>query len=287
MESAGGGRNLWFSGIKEMSRIHPTAVIESSAKIGSDVVIGPNCFIDEETVIGDGCIFDANVVIGKNVKIGEKNIFYPNCVIGRNPQMLGATPDTKFGSLEIGNGNIIREFVTIHPSIYRDSLTRVGNNNLIMIGVHIGHDCIVEDKIVLSNNTQISGHCKIETGVWLSGTVLIHQFVTIGKWCYAAALAGLNHDVPPFVIVSGHYPPEIRGINKRGLMRAGLNEQQQDAIADAFKSLFREKTPLLQNATALIEKPDIDENVRAMCQTIINSSKQRFGRFLEASRRKE
>lgn len=270
-----------------MSKIHPTAVIESSAQIGSDVVIGPNCFIDERAVIGSGCIFDANAVIGKDVKVGEKNIFYPNCVIGRNPQMLGAKPDTKFGKIEIGNENIIREFVTIHPSIYHDSITKIGNNNLIMVGVHIGHDCIIEDKVVLSNNTQVSGHCKIETGAWLSGTVQIHQFTTIGKWSYAAGFAGLNHDVPPFVIVSGHYPPEIRGINQRGLVRAGLNENQQEAIDDAYRLLFRAKTPLLQNATALIEKPGIDENVRAMCQAIINSSKQRFGRFLEASRRKE
>jgi len=287
LESAAGGRNLWFSGIKVMSRIHPTAVIESSAKIGNDVVIGPNCFIDEDAQIGDGCILDANVVIGKGVNAGKKNIFYPNCVIGRNPQMLGARPDTKCGGLEIGNNNMIREFVTIHPSIYHDSATKVGNNNLIMVSAHIAHDCIVEDKVVLSNNTQISGHCKIETGAWLSGTVQIHQFTTVGKWCYAAAFSGLNHDVPPFVIVSGHYPPEIRSINKRGLIRAGLNEQQQDAIVDAFKSLFRAKNPLLQSAKTLIEKPDIDENVRAMCQAIINSSKQRFGRYLESLRREE
>ncbi|MDD5133919.1 MAG: acyl-ACP--UDP-N-acetylglucosamine O-acyltransferase [Phycisphaerae bacterium] len=270
-----------------MSKIHPTAVIESSAQIGSDVVIGPNCFIDERAQIGSGCVFDANVVIGKDVKVGEKNIFYPNCVIGRNPQMLGAKPDTKFGKIEIGNENIIREFVTIHPSIYHDSITKIGSGNLIMIGVHIGHDCIIEDKVVLSNNTQVSGHCKIETGAWLSGTVQIHQFTTIGKWAYAAAFAGLNHDVPPFVIVSGHYPPEIRGINKRGLMRAGLTEEQQKEIDEVYRLLFRSKTPLLQNATTLIASDSLDENAGAMCQAIINSSKHRFGRFLEASRRKE
>ena len=270
-----------------MSKIHSTAVVESSAKIGNDVVIGPNCFIDEDAQIGDGCILDANVVIGKGVKVGTMNVFYPNCVIGRNPQMLGARPDTKYGGLEIGNNNMIREFVTIHPSIYHDTSTTVGNNNLIMVSAHIGHDCIVEDKVVLSNNTQISGHCKIETGAWLSGTVQIHQFTTVGKWSYAAAFSGLNHDVPPFVIVSGHYPPEVRGINERGLNRAGLNEQQQTAIMKAYKTLFRTKTPLLKNVQALIEEPGIDENVRAMCQAILNSTKQRFGRFLEASRRKE
>jgi UDP-N-acetylglucosamine acyltransferase len=269
-----------------MSKIHPTAVIESSARLGKDVSVGPHCFIDEGTEIGDGCILDAHVVIGKNIKIGKKNIFYPGCVIGRNPQMLGATPDSRFGALEIGDENLIREYVTIHPSIFTDAATKVGNNNLIMVGSHIGHDCVVEDKTVISNNTQISGHCKLETGVWLSGTVQIHQFVTVGKWAYAAALSGLNHDVPPFVTVSGHYPPEVRLINERGMMRAGLNEQQQKAVLDAFKFLYKSKTPLLENAKALAAKGGLDENVQAMVDSLLRSSEHRFGRYLESLRRK-
>lgn len=270
-----------------MTKIHPTAVIESSAQIGNDVVIGPNCYVDAGAQLGAGSILDANVVIGKNVKIGEKNVFYPGCVIGRNPQMLGATPDTVVGSLEIGNNNMIREFVTIHPSIYADSKTSIGSDNLIMVGVHLGHDCILEDKAVLSNATQISGHCKIETGVWLSGSVLIQQFTTIGKWAYAAAIAGINHDIPPFVIVSGHYPPEVRLINKRGLTRAGLNETQQKAVTDAFKFLYKnKKAPLLENAKTLAAQPDIDENAKAMADAIIRSSQHRYGRYLESLRRK-
>jgi len=270
-----------------MDKIHPTAVIDSSARLGKDVVVGPNCFIDADVEIGAGCILDVNVVIGKNVKIGRNNIFYPGAVIGRNPQMLGVRPDSRFGSLEIGNDNLIREFVTIHPSIYPDGTTKIGDNNMIMIGVHVGHDCTIEDKTVISNNTQISGHCKIETGAWLSGVVLMHQFVTVGKWSYAAGFAGLNHDVPPFVIVSGHYPPQVRAVNKRGLVRAGFSDQQQQAVIEAFKSLFRKKTPLLENAKALAAQDGLDENVKAMVDSIINSSKHRFGRYLELLRRKD
>jgi UDP-N-acetylglucosamine acyltransferase len=269
-----------------MTKIHPTAVIESSAKIGNDVVIGPNCYVDSGAQIGDGCVLDVNVVIGKNVKIGKKNVFYPNTVIGRNPQMLGATPDTICGTLEIGNNNMIREFVTIHPSIYSDSKTSVGSDNLIMVGAHIGHDCIVEDKTVLSNMTQISGHCKIETGAWLSGSVLIHQFTTVGKWSYATAMAGLNHDIPPFVTVSGHYPPEVRLINERGMVRAGLNEDQQHAVLDAFKFLYKNDKPLLANVKELAAQTDLDENVRAIVDSLIRSGQHRFGRYLESLRRK-
>lgn len=270
-----------------MNKIHPTAVIDPDARLGEDVVIGPNCCVEAGVEIGDGTVLDANVVIAKNIKIGKKNIFYPNCVIGKNPQMLGATPDSLFGSLIIGNENLVREFVTIHPSIYPDGTTRIGNNNLIMVGVHIGHDCVVEDKTVISNATQISGHCKIETGVWFSGSVLIQQFTTVGKWSYAAAMAGINHDVPPFLTVSGHYPPEVRLVNERGMIRAGLNEKQQQAVLDAFKFLYKSETPLLENAKELAAKGGLDENVQAMVDSIINSSKHRFGRYLETLRRKE
>jgi len=136
----------------------------------------------------------------------------------------------------------------------------------------------------MSNYVQISGHCKIETGVWLSGVVLLHQFVTIGKWCYAAGLAGINHDVPPFLIISGHYPPRIRGVNKRGLIRAGLSEQQQEKIFEAYDKLYRRGGALLENAKVLAQEDGLDENVRAMIDTITKSSEQRFGRYLEKFR---
>jgi UDP-N-acetylglucosamine acyltransferase len=268
-----------------MKQIHPTAVIEDGAQLQDGVVVGPNCFIGAGTTIGEGTVLEANVVIEKNVRIGKRNHFFPSCVIGGQPQILNLSPDAKLGGLTIGDNNIIREQVTIHPSIHHDSFTKIGNNNLLMIGVHVGHDCIIEDKTVLSNFTQISGHCKIETGVWLSGVVLLHQFVTIGKWCYAAGMAGINRDVPPFLIVSGHYPPVIRGVNKRGLARAGLSEKQQKGIYDAYKRLYRDdKMPLLQKAKQMAEETGLDENVRDMLDAIIKSSEHRFGRYLETFR---
>jgi len=268
-----------------MKQIHSTAVIEEGAIIHQGVVIGPHCFVDTGAVIGEGTILQANVVIGKNVRIGKRNQLFPNCVIGGQPQILNLGPDAKIGGLVIGDDNTIREQVTIHPSMHHDAITKIGNSNLIMVGVHIGHDCVIEDKIVLSNFTQISGHCKIETGVWLSGVVLIHQFTTVGRWCYAAAIAGINKDIPPFLIVSGHYPPEVRGVNKRGLKRAGLNEKQQKAIQDAYKHLYRDdKKPLLHKAKEMAEEAGLDENVRDMVDAILKSSEHRYGRYLEKFR---
>ena len=267
-----------------MTHIHPSADVHSNVRLADDVTIGPNCVIKSGVSIGSGTTLDANVVIGEDVEIGQKNSFFSNCSIGGQPQVLGLDADSKIGRLVIGDNNTFREQVTIHPSIYAGEFTKIGNQNLLMIGVHIGHDCILEDKIVMSNYVQISGHCKIETGVWLSGMVLLHQFVTVGRWCYASGLAGVNHDVPPFLIISGHYPSKVRGINKRGVKRAGLTENQQKKIFDAYKRLYRQPGALLENAKALAAEDGLDENVRAMVDTIIKSSKQRFGRYLEIFR---
>jgi UDP-N-acetylglucosamine acyltransferase len=265
-------------------KIHPTAVIASSAQIGSNVTVGPYTVVDEGAVIGDNTILDAHVVIGKNTKMGENNRIFAGAVIGRPPQILGFDDDTKIGGLQIGNNNIIREYATIHPSMFADENTIVGNSNLLMINVHLGHDCVLEDNIVISNATQLSGHCKLETGVWLSGNVLVHQFVTFGKWCYAAGLAGVNHDVPPYVIVSGHYPMEIRAINKRGLARAGLTSEQQKAVFRAFKYIWRNNGPVLERAKELAAKDDLEAPVQEMVDALIRGGKQRFGRHLELFR---
>ncbi|MHC4394707.1 MAG: acyl-ACP--UDP-N-acetylglucosamine O-acyltransferase [Planctomycetota bacterium] len=264
-----------------MTQIHPSAVVGKEVQLADSVVIGPNCVIDSGVSIGANTVVEANVVIGKDVRIGENNHFFTNCSIGGQPQVLGLKADAKVGGLIIGDDNIIREQVSIHPSIYAGEFTKVGNANLLMIGVHIGHDCILEDKIVMSNYTQLSGHCRIETGVWLSGMVLLHQFVTIGKWCYAGGIAGINHDIPPFLIISGHYPSRVRGVNKRGLERAGLSEEQQEQIFGAYKRLYRQGGTLLENAKALAAEDGLDENVQAMADMIIKSSEHRFGRYLE------
>jgi UDP-N-acetylglucosamine acyltransferase len=268
-----------------MSKIHPSAVIDAKAELGVDVVVGPNCVVDEGTVIGDGTILDANVTIGKDVVIGKGNSFFANSVIGRPPQLLGLNSDTKFGKLVIGDNNTIREMVTIHPSMYPDRKTEIGNGNLLMIGMHIGHDCVLENNIVMSNFTQLSGHCKVEEGVWFAGVVLVHQFVTIGKWSYAAGLSGINHDVPPFVMISGHYPSDVRSINKRGLDRAGYDAQSQKDILRAFKRIYKSDEGVFSDRVdGLAAEEGLDVNVRYMVDSIQRSNKHRFGRHLELFR---
>lgn len=266
------------------SQIHPSAVVDKDARLADGITIGPNCVVDSGVKIGSGTILEANVIISKGVTVGENNHFFPNCVMGCRPQTLSLNSGDEFGKLVIGDGNTIHEQVTIHPGIRPESATEIGNENFIMIGSHIGHDCILENKIVMSNYVQVGGHCKIETGVWLSGLVGLHQFVTIGQWCYAAGLAGISRDVPPFLTISGHYPPVVRGVNKRGLNRAGLNEQQQERIFEAYKKLYRKPGTLLENAKTLAQENGLDENVKAMIDGITQSSKHQYGRYRETFR---
>lgn len=268
-----------------MAKIHPTAVVETDAQLGEDVVIGPHCVVGSRVSIGAGTVLEAQVVVADRVRIGQGNRFYPHCVIGCCPQVMGFDPSSKIGTLMIGDRNVIRENVTIHPSRYEDASTEIGDENLIMIGTHIGHDCIVESRTVLSNSVQVGGHSKVEEGAWISGVAGMHQFVTVGRWCFVAGLAGLTHDVPPFMTVSGHYPTSVRGVNKRGLQRAGLDEQQQERIQEAYKRLYRGGGPLLSKARAMAEEDGLDENVRLLLDAILKSSEHRFGRYRETLRR--
>jgi UDP-N-acetylglucosamine acyltransferase len=267
-----------------MVTIHPTAVVEKDVQLAPDVVIGPYCVVGKGASIGPGTVLDARVVITGAVQIGRENRLYPNSVIGCCPQVLGMDPNSKMGAVVIGDRNAIRENVTIHPSRHEGRVTQIGSDSLLMVGAHIGHDCTVEDKVVLSNYVQIAGHVKIETGAWFSGLAASHQFVTIGRWSYIAGLAGLNRDVPPFLIVSGHYPPRVRGVNKRGLLRAGLSEQQQEHIYEAYRKLYRQGGALLGNAQELARLDGLDENVRAMVDAIFKSSQHKFGRYRESLR---
>lgn len=267
-----------------MANIHPTAVVSKKAQIAPDAVIGPYCVVEDGVTLGAGTILDAHVIVYAGVQIGSGNRFLPNCVIGGPPQILGLQSNAKLGRLVIGDRNMIREGVTVHPSKYEGRATTIGNDNLLMIGCHLGHDCAVGDKTVLSNLVQIAGHVQIGTGAWIAGLAASHQFVTIGGWSFIAGQTGLDRDVPPFLIVSGQRAPKVRGVNKRGLKRAGLDEQQQERIQAAYRQLYRQGGTLLANAKAMAEQDGLDDNVRAMVDSIFRSCRHRFGRYLETLR---
>lgn len=267
-----------------MATVHSTAILGKNVQLDEGVVVGPYCIIGDKVSIGAGTILHAHVVVANGVKMGQGNHLYPNCAIGCCPQVLGMTPETSLGGLVIGDRNMIRENVTIHPSRHEGGATVVGSDILFMVGSHVGHDCIVGDRVVLSNYVQIAGHVQVGMGAWFAGMAGAHQFVTVGRWAFVAGLAGVTHDVPPFLIASGHYPVKVRGVNKRGLLRAGLDAAQQSRIYDAYKKLYRRGSTLLANARELARQDGLDENVRDIIGSIFNSYQHRFGRYRESLR---
>jgi len=267
-----------------MMDVARTAVVDKTAQLGKDVVIGPGCVVAPGVVIGDGCTLAANVIIAEGVTMGANNRVFANCVLGEEPQIIGTVgPKTE---LIIGTGNVFRENVSINRgSPNGGGKTIIGNNNYLMIGSHLGHDCHVENNTVIGNNCLFSGHCKVESNVWLSALCGIHQFVTIGRFAYTAGLTAINADVPPFVRVSGAYPFRVRGLNTIGLQRAGFSPESIEALDEAYRSLYRRRRgPIAQALEEMSSRDGLDENVKYMLEFLHRSFQHRFGRYQELFR---
>jgi UDP-N-acetylglucosamine acyltransferase len=268
-----------------VTEVAKTAIVDSSAELGKDVVVGPGCVIGPGVVIGDGCILQANVILEPGVVMGRNNRFHAHCVMGDLPQILGCMEANT--QLIIGDDNVFRENVTIHRgSPQGGRKTVIGNQNYFMVGCHLGHDCEVEDHIVVSNYTQVSGHVKIERKAWLSGLVGIHQFVTVGCYAYIAGMSVATHDVPPFVRIAGSYPCEVRGLNVIGLRRAGLSGESIQALIASYRSLYmnRNGKPLAVIVEELRGQSDLDENVVYLLDSLARSTQHRFNRYRESLR---
>ena len=220
----------------KISKIHQTNIISSSAKIGNNVEIGPYNVIED------------NVIIGDNVKIGNFNTISQFTEIGNdchivNNSSIGAIPqDKKFGGedtkLIIGDRTIIREFVTLNRGTKATGETRIGEDVLIMTGVHVAHDCIIGNNVILVNLVALGGHVEIDDWAILGGASNAHQFCKIGKHAMVAANSKLVQDVPPFIL-AGKHPVQYSGINSLGLSRRGFSDDEKSEIKKAYRYLFR------------------------------------------------
>ncbi len=218
-------------------KIHPTAIVDSNAELGEDVEIGPGALISGGVRIGDGCrigpyaIIETGTVLGPRVKISAGS------VIGTEPQ------DLKYGGhptgVEIGEGTIIREYVTINRATVDGGVTRVGCNCMIMANCHIAHECRIGDAVVMANLTTLAGHVVVEDRCVMGGMAVVHQFVRVGRMAMIGGVSGLMKDAPPFMITFGYPPARVYGVNKIGLKRNGVSEKVRDDIKHAFKFLFR------------------------------------------------
>jgi UDP-N-acetylglucosamine acyltransferase len=234
--------------------IHPSAVIDPSAKIADKVNIGPWTLIGADVEIGEGCDISSHVVIKGPTKIGTGNKIYQFSTIGDD------TPDLKYNGeptrLIIGDNNVIREGVTIHRGTVQDkSETIIGSNNLLMAYVHVGHDCVIGDNVIMGNNASVAGHVYVGDWAILSGYALVHQFVHIGAHCFIAPAAFVYHDVPAFITAFGS-PAEPRTINREGLKRRGYSAEQIALANQAYKLLYRRGLKLSEAIEAITKLGD-------------------------------
>ncbi|MBT5388643.1 MAG: acyl-ACP--UDP-N-acetylglucosamine O-acyltransferase [Porticoccaceae bacterium] len=250
--------------------IDPRAIVDPSAVIGENVSIGPWSIIGPDVQIGDGCEIASHVVVKGPTIMGSNNKIYQFSTIGDD------TPDLKYNGeptrLVIGDNNVIREGVTIHRGTVQDnSETRIGNDNLLMAYVHVGHDCIVGDHVIMVNNASISGHVTVGDWTILSGYALVHQFVHIGPHCFIGPAAFTYHDVPAFVTAFGS-PAEPRTINREGLKRRGFSTEQIALANKAYKLLYRRGLQLDEAIKAIGDLGD-DAVIKMLLSSLENSSR--------------
>lgn len=252
-----------------MTRVHPTAIVAPSAEIAGDVVIGPYTVVGAATTIGAGTSIGAHVVIADRTSIGRDNRVFQFASVGEIPQDRKYTGDPT--RTVIGDGNVIREFVTIHAGTAQDKgVTTIGDGNWLLAYSHVAHDCVIGNGTTFSNNAQLAGHVIIDDYAVLGGFVGVHQFCRVGTHAMLAAGSIVLQDVPPYVTVSGA-PATPRGTNSEGLRRRGFSADDIAAIKRAYKTLYRKglalddaraeiaaaavAVPALRALTAFLETP--------------------------------
>lgn len=229
--------------------IHPTAIIDPSANIADEVEIGPYAVIGEQVTIGRGTKIDAHVVISGPTVIGEDNHIYSFANVG------AACQDKKYADeptqLIIGDRNQIRENVTLHRGTVQDNgITRIGSDNLLMVGCHVAHDCIIGDNVIMANLTTLGGHVKVADFAILGGGTLVHQFCHIGAHSMTGGGTVVFKDIPAYVMAQGN-PAKPYTMNLEGLKRRGYDDEQRAVIKKAYKTLYREGLTLKQALESL------------------------------------
>jgi UDP-N-acetylglucosamine acyltransferase len=250
--------------------IHPTALIDPSARLGTGVTVGPWAIIGPQVTVGDRCRIGPRATLQRNVLLAEDVRVGDGVILGGDPQ------DLKYGGeetwVEIGEGTIIREYSTINRGTAATLKTTVGARCFIMSYVHLAHDCHVGDDVVIANATQCAGHVTIHDRAILSGLNGVHQFVTIGTYAFVGGGSRVNQDIPPYVKAVGN-PMELYGLNSLGLQRAGFPGETVAALKRAYRLIFNSDL----NVSQAME--------RARTELPALAEVERFLTFVESSER--
>jgi UDP-N-acetylglucosamine acyltransferase len=216
--------------------IHPLAIVSPHAELGTNVRIGPFCVVEAGVVLGDGCHLVGRVTVKSGTVVGRDNLVMEGTVLGGMPQHIHMPEHP--GTISIGDGNVFRENCTVHRALAAGNETRIGNRCLLMVNAHVGHDCKVEDGVVLTNGTMLGGHVEVGTKAYMGGGSAVHQFCRIGRLAMIGGMARIVRDVPPFVMVDGD-TAMIVGLNKVGLRRAGFTAEEMLRLKTAYRVIYR------------------------------------------------
>ncbi|MEM7697072.1 MAG: acyl-ACP--UDP-N-acetylglucosamine O-acyltransferase [Verrucomicrobiota bacterium] len=219
------------------TEIHPTAVIDPSAELGEDVVVGPYCVVHAGVKLGDRCWLQNHVTLAGPSEFGPDNRFFAYGSVGQQTQDLKYTGEPTY--LRVGEGNTFREFVTVHRATAPETETVIGNFGNFLSYCHVAHDCIVGDHVIFSNNATLGGHVIVEDYAILGGFSGIHQFCRIGAHAITGGCTKVVQDVPPYMVADGN-PVRIRAVNSVGLSRRGFSEDSVKSIKQALRIIFRE-----------------------------------------------
>jgi UDP-N-acetylglucosamine acyltransferase len=248
--------------------IHPTAILHPGSELAPDVEVGPYCVIEPGARIGPGTTLQAHVFVGRGTTIGTSNEIHVGAVIGNIPQ------DKKYrgepSRVEIGDRNVFREYCQVHRGSTDGSVTRIGDDNLLMALCHVAHDCTIGNGVILGNSSLLAGHITIEDRVVISGSVAIHQFTTIGTLAMIGGLSAVSRDIPPYLLAAGQRPCRVYGPNTVGLRRAGLPSERRIAIRRAFRLLYRSNLTIPEALARLEELAAVPE-VAHLIEFIRNS----------------
>ena len=244
------------------AQIHPTAVIDPTAKVGENCEVGPYCVIGAHVEIGPDCWLQHHVSVSGPSKIGRGNRFFAFTSIGQQTQDLKYIGEPTY--LAVGDGNCFREFVTVHRGTAPGSITRIGNDGNFLAYSHIAHDCAVGNHVIFSNNGTIAGHVEVGDHAVIGGLTAVHQFCRIGAFALTGGCSKIVQDVPPFMIADGN-PAKVRSYNKVALERNGFSEETHRAIKEAYRLIYRSALNLQQAVeqirSDLPETPEIAQLV--------------------------
>jgi len=258
--------------------IHPTAIIDPSARIGDDTEVGPYCVIGANVTIGSGCVLTNHVSVAGPSRIGNNNIFYPYCSVGQRSQDLKYSGEPTH--LEIGDHNSFREFCTVNRGTLPGTKTIVGSHGNFLAYSHIAHDCIVGDHVIFSNNGTLAGHVIVEDHAVIGGLSGVHQFCRIGRHAILGGCTKIVQDVAPFMIADGN-PAELRGVNQVGLERRGFSSEDTRLLREAYRLLCRSNLNVKQACDAIREQLAPNEHLNHLL-AFIEASKRGVVRTLKA-----